>query len=165
MIIKLLKGQTDLVKRIDVDSRIDATFLTDVSVSGQSSTINPELEEQVNNLTACLKWGNAEAHVRKEFWKLGAPDEMDASFLENIVKALIGKVTPLAREYMDNVIKRSVDGTLVYSEVERCCLKCLVFIKTTLPELTKAQEGVINKSIADPVMDTSMPIKEGEEED
>ena len=54
MLIKLLRGQCGLVKNIDVDNRIDATLLTEVFVHGQSSHISPELETEVNDLTACL---------------------------------------------------------------------------------------------------------------
>ncbi len=166
-IIILLKGQIDLVKRFDIDGRADATFLTDVMVSGQSSTINADLETQVQSLCTCLKWGNAEAHIRSEFLHLGAPDEMDAHFLESMVKGLCGKrLTAQAREYIDNTVKRSVDGTLAYSDVERCCFKCLVHVKKTLPDLTEAQEAMIGKSITDPPLDTvSMSIKEGDEEE
>ena len=76
VLVKLLKGQINLVKTVDVDARRDATFLSDVKLSGSSQPIRDETQAEILRLTNLLKWGNAEAHIRKLYWSIGAPEEI-----------------------------------------------------------------------------------------
>ena len=165
MLIKLLKGQCGLIKNINVDNRIDATLLTDLFVQGQSANISPELEQEIKQLTACLKWGNAEAHIRSTFWKLGAPERIDKGFLEAMYTKLIGKMNQDGTDRVTYTMSRSKNGVLTYPDVERCLLRAMVEVSHSLPPLSAEQQELIGKSLIDPLLDNSAKETIKEEED
>lgn len=73
MIAKLLKGQTKLVRTIELDSRLNACFLGEVSLQGSSKTIGDELLDSIRQLSDCLRYCNAQAFIRGLYFDYNSP--------------------------------------------------------------------------------------------
>ena len=126
---------------MDVDDRLDASFFTEVTLSGNSVTINPKLLQDIERYTQCLSWGNAEAHVRKIYLQQGAPENITLEFATKMWKLCVGKATASAIHQIETAVRQSEFGNVLsYHELDHLILtNGIMDTRQLLEPLTRAQ--------------------------
>ena len=75
--VKLLKGQMQLVKQVHVDERLQATFLGEVSLKGSAGSIANENLFELTARCDCLKYVNTRTSIRQVYVREGSPDMVE----------------------------------------------------------------------------------------
>ena len=74
ILLKLLKGQTRLIKKVDIDSRLSSAFLGEVVLGNNSSSIAEDYLFEVTARTQCLRHANTLSNIRRVYLDLGSPE-------------------------------------------------------------------------------------------
>jgi len=164
VVLKLLKGQLNLIKMVDVDQRLDACFLTEVKLLPSSLSIKDDTNKEIMKLTSTLKWGNAEAHIRKLYLQEGGPEAIAEKFLRRMWELVIGPFDSVGKTEVASAIARAEnqrDHFLNYREMEDLLLRALVHNSQILPALSDRQLEEIRpqpkKQAPEPVVKESPP--------
>lgn len=73
VILSLLDGQLNLAEGVELDERVDAVLLSEISLGGGGCSISEEKFNAICVRTDCNKYINAQCFVRGKFVDRGAP--------------------------------------------------------------------------------------------
>jgi len=76
-LLSLLDGQLNLADGVELDERVDAVLLSDITLGGGGCTISEEKKRAITQRTDCLKYINAQCFIRGKFVERGAPVRKD----------------------------------------------------------------------------------------
>ena len=138
----MLKGQTKLVSRNPLDARLQANFLSDVSLEGSTLPISAELLSEIKALADVLRHANAQACIRKAYLDLGSPEVINAVDASKLWKTIMGKENSAA--VAEALARGQAHGPqlLSYGEIETALLTSLTE-SNALPTLSKQQRRAI----------------------
>ena len=170
ILLRLLQGQTKIVKQHDVDNRMSAVFLGEVNLSNISSSVSEDKLFEVIARTQCLRHANAISNIRSVYAGLKSPEFIHLKNFEKMWDVIIGTnsvgiymrrhngveknykndhgwITHLLEEGIHSRARTNTNTgpCLSYKEAESALMEAAV-IKGLLPELKTWQQGEIRPS-------------------